>query len=70
MKTKQTEIVKLVRSLNFTPNVRRETVPELDEKTYQELLNDEMVSVGSKTADYLLEQKYAIAAQAKTKEGE
>jgi len=70
MRTKESSTIQLVRSLSFTSNVRRETVPELDEKQYEALLNDEVVSIGAVTAEYLLGQKYAIAAPAKTMEGE
>jgi len=40
------------------------------EREYEALLNDEVVSIGAVTAEYLLGQKYAIAAPAKTMEGE
>ena len=51
MKCKRTDL--------FTPNIRQETVPELDEQTYFALLWDEEAEVSGVTGEYLIKYNYA-----------
>ena len=51
MKCKRTDL--------FVPNVRRETVPNLEEEQYTALLFDEEVDVSAEAGEYLVHYHYA-----------
>lgn len=45
----------------LTANIRRETVPGLDEEAYEKLISGEEANVPDEAADYLIARGYATA---------
>ena len=52
------ESIRVKRTENFTYNVRRGQIPDMDFETYQRLLADEIVGVSEITGKWLLERNY------------
>ena len=47
-------------TINFSANIRQETVPELTEEQYTSLLSGESVSVSAVAGEYLIKYSYAV----------
>ncbi len=52
--------IEIKRTPEFTANIRRSTVPQLTDEQYAALLADQTVQVAPDTADYMIQNGFAL----------